>query len=117
VLNIQCGDNVDLCGQQLLHVFVSLAVLAAGDVGVGEFVDQDDCRTARQNCVDIHLLEHGTLVFDLPARHLFHLRDQFFDALASMRFHHADDHVFAAAPPAQRLAQHAEGFTNAWRVT
>ncbi len=74
-MNIQRGDDVDLCRQQLLHVFVPLAVLAAGNVGVRQLVDQHHFRMARQDGVHIHLLEHRALVFDFLARHVVHLRD------------------------------------------
>ena len=42
MLDVERGDNVDFGGENLLDVFVTLAVFAAGDVGVGEFVDEDD---------------------------------------------------------------------------
>src|SRR5260370_1665578 len=71
----------------------------------------------RQDGVNIHLLEDRALVFDFLARYLLHMRNQLFDAFAPVRFHHADDDVFAAATPAQGLAHHAEGLAHAWRVT
>lgn len=39
VLNVQSGDDVDFGGENFLNVFIAFAVFAAGDVGVGEFVD------------------------------------------------------------------------------
>src|SRR5260370_9564892 len=71
----------------------------------------------REDGVNLHLLEYRALVFDLLARYLPHMRNRPFDAFAPVRFHHADDDVFAAATPAQGLAQHAEGLAHAWRVT
>ena len=49
-------------------VEVALGMAAAGRVGVGELVDQRDLRPARQDGVDVHLVERPALVLDAPAR-------------------------------------------------
>ena len=41
---------------------------AAGRVGVGKLVDQDDLRPAGDDGVEVHLLEPLALVLDPPAR-------------------------------------------------
>jgi hypothetical protein len=41
---------------------------------------------------------------------------KFFDALAAVCFHYADDDVFAAAVAANGFAEHGEGFADARRV-
>src|SRR6266850_3441060 len=96
VLDVECGDNIDLCRQDFLDVLVAFAVFAAGNVRVCEFIHQDHGRAARQNGVHIHFFEHRALVFDLFSGNSLNLRDEFFDAFAAMRLDDSDDHVFAA---------------------
>ena len=74
-------------------------MFAAGNICVREFIDQNDLRSSRENRVDIHFLEDGSLVFDLFARDLVYLRDQFLDAFAAVSFYDADDDVLAPAAP------------------
>ena len=62
------GVDVDAAAQQLLDVEIALGVAAARRVGVGELVDQHDLRPAREDGVEIHLLERLALVVDAPAR-------------------------------------------------
>ena len=53
VLDVDGGVDVDAGVQQLLDVLVALGMPAAGDVGVGELVDQDQARpplAARRRC-------------------------------------------------------------------
>ena len=88
-------------------------MLAAGNIGVGQFVDQDDVRLPGDDGVDIHFFEDGSFVFDDFARDGFDLRGKFFDSLAAVGFHDADDDVFAATPAAQRFAEHAVRFAHA----
>ncbi len=62
VLDVDGGIDVDAVGQQLLDVEITLGMAAAGDVGVGELVDQRDLRVARDQRVEIHFLERLILV-------------------------------------------------------
>ena len=117
VLNVHGGEHVDAGVEQFEHIFIALAMLAAFDVGVRQFVDQSDLRLARQDGVHIHLFEQRALVFDLLARNDFQVRHQFGDAFAAVGFHHADDNVFAAAVAADGFAQHVVGLADARRVS
>ena len=58
VLDVHRRVDVDAGGEQLLDVLVALRMAAAGRVGVGELVDQRELRPARQDRVEVHLLEH-----------------------------------------------------------
>jgi hypothetical protein len=98
------------------NVFVSLAVPAAGNVCVGKFVHDHDSWPAGQNCIRVHFFEHGAFVIDLAAGNCFELCGQIGDAFTPMRFDDADRHVFAAAMPAKRLAQHAVRLADSGRV-
>src|SRR5690242_6650266 len=117
VLNVERGDDVDIGGENLLDVFVALAVLAAGNIGMSKFIDEHDGGAPCQNGIDVHLFKDGAFVLNLPARNVFQLFDKLLDALATVCFDDTDDHVFAAAAAANRFAQHAEGFSNAGSVT
>ena len=102
---------------QLQNVFITFAVAAAFDVGVGQFVDQHHRRLASQNSVQVHFLEDRALVFELFSGNGFELLDQFHDSLAAMRLYDADDYIFAPAFPADGLAQHAVGFPHPGRIS
>ena len=106
VLDVHRGKNVDARVQQFEHIFVPLAMLAAFDVGVGQFVDQRDARLARKDRIHIHLFEDRSLVFDRFARNHFQIRDQLGHGFAAMSFHHADHHILAPGVPPDRLRQH-----------
>lgn len=106
VLNVDRGQNVDLRSQKLQNIFVSLAVLAARNVGMRQLIDQHDIGLALQNRVHVHLLKKRALVFDRFERHTLHLAGQFRRALASVRLDHTGNNVFPAACAADCLAQH-----------
>ena len=117
MLDIQRRNHVDVGGQQFLHVFIALAMLASGNIGVRQFVDQYHRRATRQNRVDIHLFKDGALIFHLLSWHDFHPRDQLLDPFAAVRLNHADDDVLAAAAAPDRFAQHAERLAHTRRIT
>ena len=64
VLDVHGRDHVDPGPQQLLDVLPALLVAGAGDVRVGELVDERDRRLAGQDRVDVHLLEGRVPVLD-----------------------------------------------------
>ena len=57
VLDVERGVDIDAVRQQLLDVEIALGVAAARRVGVGELVDQHELRMAREDGVEVHLLE------------------------------------------------------------
>ena len=87
-----------------MNILITLAMFAAGNVGVREFIDQHDLGAARQDRVHIHFFENGALVFDFLAGHRFHLFGKFFDTLTSVCFDKSDDYVLTTAAPPQCLA-------------
>src|ERR1700732_584259 len=116
VLDVYGRDHVDSSFEEFENILVSLAPPAAGNVRMRKLVHKDHPRTSRQNCIDVHFLEDRAFVVDLPAGYRFELRGQFRDAFSSVRFDHSDYHVFAAAMPPNRFAQHAVRFPDAGRV-
>ena len=55
VLDVQRGIDVDAGGEQFLDVQIALGMAAAGGVGVGQFIDQHQLRTAGQDRIQVHL--------------------------------------------------------------
>src|SRR5450759_4775188 len=117
VLDIHGGKNVDPRVQQLQHIFVALAMFAALDIGVRQFVHQSDPRVPRENGVDVHLFEERALVLDRFARYCFQIRDQVTHRFAAVSFDYYDHHIFAAGVPADRLGQHGVGLAHAGSIS
>ena len=97
VLDVERGVDVDAGGEQLLDVEIALGMAAARRVGVRELVDQDELRAARQDRVEVHLLEDAALVVDAPARDDFEPGEQRLGLGAAVRLDDADDDVDALA--------------------
>ena len=97
VLDVQRRDDGDACRQQLLDVLAALRVPGAGDVRVGELVDEGDLRRAREDRVDVHLLERRALVLDHLAGDDLEVADLLGGGRATVRLDEADDDVGAAA--------------------
>ncbi len=68
VLDVDGGVDVDAVRQQLLDVEIALGMAAAGDVGVGELVNQNDLRPSGNDGVEVHLLQPLALVLHATAR-------------------------------------------------
>ena len=117
VLDVERGNDVNLCGEKFLDVFIALAVAAAGNIGVGELINEDDAGAASEDGVNIHLFERSALVIDFLTGNGFELGGEFLDALAAVSFNDADDDVFSAAFAAEGFAQHAVGFADAWSIS
>ena len=71
---------------------------------------------AREDCVDVHLVEEGSLVVDLAGGDVFEFGGELGGGFAAMGFDDADDDVFATLTAANALREHAERFTDAGRV-
>ena len=108
VLDVDRRDHGDAGSQQLLDVLVALRVPGAGDVGVGQLVDQGDLRPASENSVDVHLLEGGAVVLDGPAGHDLQVADLLGGPLAAVGLDEPDDHVATAVTAPAPLVEHGE---------
>ena len=40
VLDVEGADDMNARGQEVLHILIAFGVLAAGDIGVGQFIHQ-----------------------------------------------------------------------------
>ena len=82
------------------HVLVALLVPAAGDIAVGELVDDAELRFARDDRVEVHLLEHDAAVVDAaPGNHL-EIAELRLGVGAAVGLDEPDDHVDAFATEA-----------------
>jgi len=78
--DVERRDNVDLCRQEFLDVFVALRVLAAGDIGVCQLIDQNHCGAARK-MASTSISSKTVPSYSSFSRNGLHLRDEVFDAL------------------------------------
>ncbi len=115
VLDVERRIDVDAGGQQLLDVEIALGVAAAGDVGMGELVDEDEGRLARQDRVEVHLLEDTLAVLDAAAGNDFDPFEQGLGLDAAVGLDDAGDDIDALAPRHPRGGEHLVGLANARR--
>ena len=71
VLDVDGGHHVDAGVEQVEHVLIALAVLAAGDVGVGQLIHDHGVGMAGQDGVHVHLLELDAAVGNHAQGHDF----------------------------------------------
>ena len=57
MLDVQRRIDVDAGAEQLLDIHVALRMPAAGGIGVGQLVDQNELRTALEDRVEVHFIE------------------------------------------------------------
>ncbi len=113
VLDVDGRIDVDAVGQQFLDVEIALGMAAARRVGMGEFVDEGDLWTARNQRIEIHLLEGLVPVFQLLARNNFKALQQRFGLRPAMGLDHADHDIDAGLPLGMRALQHFVGLADA----
>lgn len=113
MLDVDGGEDVDAGVEEFEDVFVAFAVFAAGDVGVGEFVDDDGVGMAGDDGVNVHLLELDGAVRDDFEGDLFEVADLGEGFLAAVGFDEANDDVGALFLEEVSVAEHEEGFADA----
>ena len=112
MLDIERRKNVDAGGDHLLDIEIALGMPAAGSVGVGEFVDQNQLGTALEDRVEIHLGQQMALVLDLLPRDHLEAFEQCLGLPSAMSLDDADDDVDAVAPLGLRRQQHLVGLAD-----
>ena len=117
VLDVHRRDHVDAGGQQLLDVLPALEVATAGDVGVGELVDQGDLRATSQHRVDVHLLEGGAAVLDTTSGHDLEVSDLLEGLRSPVGLDQGDHDVGASMTASPTLVEHGERLADARRRT
>ena len=81
---------------------------AVGRVGVSEFVDDDECRPARQSGVEIEFHQRMAAIGDWLTRQNLQPLEKLGGLGPAMRFDQADDNVLALAFQPLRLRQHGD---------
>ena len=116
VLDVDRRDDGDARVEQLLDVLPALRVPGAGHVGVRELVDQRDLGLAREDRVDVHLLEGLAAVLDDLAGHDLEAVELGDCLRPVVGLDQADDDVGSAAflAPAA-LVEHGEGLAHTRR--
>jgi len=92
---IDRGIDVDAAGQQFLDVEIALRMAAARCVGVGKFIDQRDLRMARDQRVEIHLLDGLVPVLEPLARENFEALQQRLRLHPAVGLDHPHDNIGA----------------------
>ncbi len=112
VLDVDRGQHVDTGVEQFLDVLPALVVAPAGDVGVGELVDQGDLGAAGDHRLGVHLGELRAPVAAVqPGQHL-QAFEQVLGVPPGVALDVGDDHVGAAFLPAPGLVQHPVGLAH-----
>lgn len=112
MLDVDRRENVDPSRKQFFDILPAFGVPAAGDVGVREFVHQHESRFARQDRVEVHLMQGAAVIFDCARRHLLEVAEQRHGLLAAVGFDHAYHDITAAALQRTGLRKHLVGFAH-----
>jgi hypothetical protein len=115
VLDVDGGIDIDAVGQQFLDIEIALGMPAAGSVGVGELIDEGELWLARDDRVEIHLLEDLVPVLDALARDDFEAPEQRVGFRARMRLDKADYDIDACLEPCMGALQHLIGLADTGR--
>ena len=103
--------------EQLLDVLPALLVARAGDVRVRELVDESDLRLAREDGVEVQLLERAVAVRHASPRDDLEVADLRRRLRPAVRLHEADDDVLAVVAAAPALVEHRERLSDAGRCS
>ena len=114
MLDVECRDHRDPGVEEALHVLPALLVPRARHVRVGELVDERDLGPARDDRVDVHLLEGRAPVLDVRPRHHLETRELRGGLRAAVRLDVADDDVRAAFGAPATLSEHRERLPDPW---
>jgi hypothetical protein len=114
VLDVDGRVDVDAVTHQFFDVEIAFGVAAAFDVGVCEFIDQDDLWPAGDDGVEVHFLERLLFILDVSARNDFQACQQRYGIFAAMGLDDAGDDVIPVFLAGMRLVQHLVGLTDTW---
>ena len=115
VLDVHGRDHVDTDGKKLLDVLPPLGVPTPGHVGVGQLVDQGHIRATGQHGVEVHLLEVGATVLEVPSRNDLEVAELIGGLHAPVGLDVGHDDVGAPLLAAPALVEHGERLADAWR--
>ena len=112
MLDVDGGDHRDPGVEQLLDVLPPFVVFAARCVGVGEFVDEDHLRMARQHGRHVEFGEAAAPIVDVAGRDDLDALNQLSGFPAAVGLDHGGHHVGAAFQAPVCLAEHRVRFAD-----
>ena len=115
VLDVQIGDDVDAGFEHLLDVLPALLVPAPRHVGVRQLIDERQGGPAREDRVEVHLLEDSVPILQGRAGNDLEVSDLVGRPSAPMRLDEADDDILAAREAPAALVQHRVRLADAGR--
>src|SRR5581483_10528760 len=115
VLNVHGRHDVDAGVEEFEDVLIPLLVFAAWNVGMRQFVDDDDIGTTCDDPVDVHLLHRHAAVFHLAPRNDLEVLYLRVGIGAPVGFDDADRDVQAAGFQRVRFLQHRVRLADTWR--
>ena len=113
MLDVEGRVDVDPGVQELHDILPALGVTSPGEVGVGEFIHQDQGGTARQGRVQVELLAGHATPNHSSARQSLQTPQQALGLGTSVGVHPADQHVHAFGPAFACGLEHGVGFSDA----
>ena len=115
MLDVERGPDIDAGRQQFVDVLPALGMAAAGHVGVGIFIDQQQARPARQRRVEVELLHDLVAVDDRLARQNLEAFDQLLGLAPAMGLDQTGDDIAPARFLGAGGGQHGVGLADAGR--
>src|SRR3974390_1682437 len=113
VLDIDRCIDVDATVQNFFDIEVTLGMPATRSIRMRKLVHQRDLRPARDDRVQIHLVEQTTFVVDPFARDGLQAYEKRLGLLAAVRLDHADDDIVAVSLPRAGGLQHGVSLAHA----
>ncbi len=107
MLNVDRGHDVYAVVEQLEHVLVPLLVPAARDIAMGQLVDDGDLGIARDDGVEVHLLQDDAAIFNLPLRDDLEVRQLRLGVLPPVGLDQRDNDVETLRAQLVGVANHA----------
>ncbi len=112
VLDVDRCVDVDSRRQQLLDVLPALGVAAAGNVAVGQFVDQGQRRRVGEETVEVHFLQFHPSILEAAQRLLRHACEEGLGFRPRVGLDHPGAQFHALAQLGLGGLQHGEGLAH-----
>lgn len=112
MLDVDRCVDVDSRRQQLLDVLPALGVAAAGNVAVGQFVDQGQRRRVGEETVEVHFLQFHPSILEAAQRLLRHACEEGLGFRPRVGLDHPGAQFHALAQLGLGGLQHGEGLAH-----
>jgi len=115
MLDVERGPDIDAGGQQFVDILPALGMAAAGHIGVGIFVDQQQARPARQRGVKVKFLHDLVVIDDRLTRQNFEAIDQLLGLATAVGFDQACHDIAPSRFLGAGGGEHGVGFADTGR--